>query len=475
MNPMQSYEAVIGLEVHAELSTNTKIFCGCPTTFGAAPNTQVCPICLGYPGTMPRLNRRAVELAILAGLALNCRISNRFHTDRKQYFYPDLPKGYQISQDDEPICRDGYLDVVSEGKHLRVPITRIHFEEDAGKLIHEGERTLIDFNRAGVALIEIVSAPALHTPREAADYVRALRAVLLAAGVSDCKMQEGSLRCDVNVSIRKRGSDAMGVRTEIKNLNSFAFIEKAIQYELTRQSEQLSHGETLVSETRRFDPATGKTYPMRTKERAIDYRFLPEPDLPPIAVSECEIERIRKTLPELPAARAERLVTSFGMTPADAAILSSDASLGDYFEQTAASTEAPLVALHLILGELLRQSRGESFSTALLPQHLATIADLAHTGRINSSTAKRLLSRTFDADADVAAIVRAEGLEQIRDEATLAALIDETLKSDPRSVNDYKNGKTAALRALQGRAMKASGGRADPVLLEQMLKRALDS
>lgn len=469
----QDFEAVIGLEVHAELKTETKIFCSCSTAFGAPPNTQCCPVCMGFPGVMPNLNRRAVELAVRAGLALGCEIAKYSRTDRKQYFYPDLPKAYQISQDGRPLCRGGSLSFSSCGQERRVGITRIHIEEDAGKLIHSGGETLIDCNRCGVPLIEIVSAPDLRGAEEAADYLRALRGILLACGVSDCRMQEGSLRCDVNISLRRRGETEMGVRTEIKNLNSFVFVEKAISYEIERQSELLCRGEALHMETRRFDPASGKTVLMRTKESAVDYRFLPEPDLPPIRISHGEIERIRTELPELPAARAKRLIAAFGVTDYDASVLVSDPALADFFEAGACKTQYPKLLVNLLLNDLLRFCANDPFSSPVTADRFAELVQLLGEGTVNSSTAKKMLARLVKSDLDLRHAVETEGLAQIRDRALIATRIDEVVRANPRAVSDYKNGKHAALRALQGQVMARTAGRADPILLEELLLNAL--
>ena len=464
----QEYEAVIGLEVHAELKTQSKIFCACPTDFGAPPNTQCCPVCMGYPGTMPVLNRRAVELCIKAGLALGCKITRISRTDRKQYFYPDLPKAYQISQDEAPLCRDGELTFSAETGQRTVCIKRIHIEEDAGKLIHAGEKTLIDHNRCGVPLIEIVSAPDLRTPEQASAYLRALRGVLLACGVSDCRMQEGSLRCDVNVSLRKKGCDALGVRTEIKNLNSFSFVEKALRYEIKRQSDLLGRGEHVESTTCRFDPASGKTYPMRSKESTVDYRFLPEPDLPPICIRDEDIEAIRATLPELPRMRAARMRADYGLTDYDTDLLVSDPALADFFECGVGETKYPKIMVNLLLSDLLRHCGSDPFFSPVSAHRLAELATLLGESTVNSSTAKKLLLRLIDGDIDLFRIVADEGLAQIRDREKLSAVVCEVLAANPRAVADYRNGKTAALRALQGQAMARTAGRAEPVLLEEL-------
>lgn len=468
------YEAVIGLEVHAELKTKSKIFCACSTAFGAEPNTQCCPICMGLPGTLPTLNRRAVELAVMAGAALGCEIAERSRTDRKQYFYPDLPKAYQISQAGVPLCKNGSLRFHTADGERVVGITRIHIEEDAGKLLHKDGSTLIDYNRCGVPLIEIVSAPDMHTGAEAAAYVRALRSILLTCGISDCRMQEGSLRCDVNISVRRRGDESFGVRTEIKNLNSFAFMEKAIDFEFARHCELLSKGEEIRMETRRYDASTGKTYPMRSKERVFDYRFLAEPDLLPICLKREEIETLRACLPELPMARARRMTTAYGITESDAEILSSDSQLADYYETAAKETKHTKLLANLLLTDLTRFCESEPFVSPVTETRLAAVSELFGERVINSATAKKLIARLVEGDFDPVEIVAREGLAQIRDSATLQRLIDEVLEENPRAVADYRNGKTAALRALQGQVMAKSGGRADPVLLESLLLKAIE-
>ena len=469
------YEAVIGLEVHAELKTESKIFCSCATSFGAEPNTHCCPVCLGFPGAMPTLNRRAIELAVMAGAALNCEISQLSHIDRKQYFYPDLPKAYQISQAGIPLCQNGYLDIPIDEGELRVGITRIHVEEDAGKLIHTGEHTLIDCNRCGIPLIEIVSAPDLRTGKQAAAYVRALRSILSTCEISDGRMQEGSLRCDVNISVRRRTDMGLGTRTEIKNLNSFSFIEKAIDYEFARHCALLENGEQVAMETRRFDPASGKTYPMRAKERVSDYRFLSEPDLPPIYLSSDEIDALRCALPELPVARTARICRDYGVRPYDAAVLTADKALADYYEAAAKQTTHPRIALNLLLSDLLHICTSDPFLSPLSPTRLAELAQLLGDGVINSATAKKLLLRLAKDDFDVREIVEREGLAQIRDESILKAAILDVLKEQARAVEDYRKGKTNALRSLQGQLMARMQGKADPILAERLLRQALET
>ncbi|MBQ8431797.1 MAG: Asp-tRNA(Asn)/Glu-tRNA(Gln) amidotransferase subunit GatB [Clostridia bacterium] len=471
MKPME-YEAVIGLEVHAELKTATKIFCSCSTQFGAPPNTQCCPICMGYPGALPRWNRRAVELAVRAGLALQCTVAPYSRMDRKHYFYPDLPKAFQISQEMHPLCREGKVTFsVGEQTHT-VGIERIHVEEDAGKLLHTDQKTLVDYNRSGVPLIEIVSKPMIHSGEEAAAYLRALRAVLVRCDVSDCKMQEGSMRCDVNISLRPRGSASFGTRVEIKNLNSFSFTEKAIRYEIQRQTALLERGEKINTETRRFDEATGTTVLMRVKESAEDYHFLPEPNLPAIRIRQRDIDAIRATLPELPREHAARLREGYALSAEEAAFLVLEPAVADYFEDVAGKTRFPKLAYHLLVGELLPKC-GDPFSSPVAAHRLAELTDLLGDGILNRATAKKLLLRLLNADFSPAEIVERESLGQISSEELLRPIVLQVLQGNPRAVQDYRNGKKAALQALQGRVMAATAGRADPILSERLLLEAL--
>ena len=469
------YEAVIGLEVHAELKTDTKIFCTCSTRFGAAPNTQCCPVCMGHPGVLPSLNRHAVELALRAGLALNCKIARHSRMDRKHYFYPDLPKAYQISQNEFPLCEKGFLEFFTGENTRRIGITRIHLEEDAGKLTHTDQGTLIDFNRCGVPLIEIVSSPEIRSGEEAADYLRALRAILVRCGVSDCKMQEGSLRCDVNISLRPAGSNVLGVRSEIKNLNSFAYVQKAIQYEIARQSEMLRRGETLYPETRRYDETLGITVLMRRKESTVDYRILPEPDIPPFSISEEEIERTREELPELPAHQIARVVEEYGIAVGDAEILVTDPGLAQYYEEVATLTAYPKTVANLLLTDLLPHCESDPFFSPVSGTAFAELATLAGQRRINSSTTKRLLLRMTREELSPAETAEREGLWQITDPDALRETVDQVLSSNPRAVADWQGGKRAALQALQGQVMKKTQGRADPVLSETLLLSALNA
>ena len=469
---MKHYELTVGLEVHAELKTDSKIFCSCSTAFGGEPNSRCCPVCMGLPGALPVLNRRAVELAVLAGLATDCRIERYSEFDRKHYFYPDLPKAYQITQYAHPICREGALKIEGEWGVKQIGITRIHLEEDAGKLVHEGETTGIDFNRCGVGLIEIVSEPDIGSSAEAVAYLKALRSRLLFAGVSDCRMQEGSLRCDVNLSVREVGERGLGTRTEIKNLNSFRFVAAAIEQEYARQVEVLEAGGVIAQETRRFDPATCKTYPMRQKENAADYLYFPEPDLLPLLLEQGEIEALAATMPELPDARRARYRREYGIDGGDADALLADPLLANYFEEAAEQSKYPKTVVNLLLTELLRLSDGEAFSTPIAPSHLGELAELLGEERINSPTAKRLLSRMAD-EGSPAAIAEREGLWQINDEQTLRAAVREVLAADPKSVAAYLGGKTNAAKALIGRVMAKTEGRANPVLVNRLLGEAL--
>ena len=474
MSELQNYETVIGLEVHVELKTESKIFCSCATAFGAEPNTQCCPVCAGLPGALPTLNRRAVELAVKAGLALGCEIAEVSRMDRKHYFYPDLPKAYQISQAEHPICERGELRFLLNGEEKRVGVTRIHIEEDAGKLLHEGERTLVDCNRCGVPLIEIVSEPDLRSGAEAAEYLRELRSILVSCGISDCKMQEGAMRCDVNLSIRSCGETSMGVRTEIKNINSFSFVEKAIGYETKRQIAELEREGRVRQRTLRFVPATGKTEIMRDKEEAADYRFLPEPDLPPFRISRETVERLRCELPELPMAKRLRLQEAYGVSARDAATLTATVGLADYFETVASACAYPKIAVGLLLTDLLRLCEEEPFLAPVSACRLAELADLAGEGTVNHSTAKKLLLRLTEGDFSPRDVAKQEGLEQIRDPHLISAWLKELLSEEQRAVSDYRNGKKNAAKALQGKLMAKSGGRVDPILAERMLLDALN-
>jgi len=471
----EGFETVIGLEVHVELNTATKIFCACPTVFGAPPNTLCCPVCAGLPGGLPSLNRAAVEKAILAGLALHCEISERCLMDRKQYFYPDLPKAYQISQDRDPVCKNGYLDLQMGEVSRRIGITRIHLEEDAGKLIHTEAGTLVDYNRSGVPLIEIVTEPDLRDGAEAAEFLRELRRVLLACGVSTCKMQEGALRCDVNLSIRPTGVAWLGERTEIKNLNSFTFVEKAISLETQRQLGELAETGAVRRRTVRYLPRQGRTEPMRKKVTAAEYRFFPDPDLRPFRISPETVERIRAELPELPAQKRERLKRDYGLSRSVAEVLVSRDGLAEYFEETAKFCAHPVVVANLTINELLALAgEEETFSTKVRSCRLRELAEMAGNGEVNRAVAKRLLHRLTESDFSPRAVATEEALLQISDPVQIGAWIASVIREDPRSVSDYQNGRKNAFRALQGKLMKMSGGRVEPALAERMLLEALE-
>ena len=471
---IDGYEMVIGLEVHVELKTKTKIFCSCSTAFGAEPNTQCCPVCMGYPGTLPVLNKQVVHDAVLAGLATDCTIARYSKQDRKNYFYPDLPKAYQISQYDLPLCVDGHLTIETEAGEKRVGITRIHIEEDAGKLVHDPEKgTLIDCNRCGVPLIEIVSEPDIRTPQEAVAYLQKLKAVIAYTGVSDCRMQEGSLRCDVNLSIHKPG-EPFGTRTEMKNLNSFVSVQRAIEEEYRRQVDALRKGETIVQETRRFDQNTGKTSSMRRKEDANDYRYFPDPDLAPIVLGDELISRWKAELPPLPDARKAAYIADWGLTGYAAEQLVSSKYLANYFETAAQGCKAVKTLGNLIISEVFRLMEGEEALIPIVPARLARIAELAEDGVINSGAAKKTIAALWEHDEEPEAYVDRMGLRQISDETRLEAFVAQAIAGHPDMVEGYRKGKVALKKALMGAAMGLSGGMANPVLLQRLMDKALD-
>ena len=469
-----NYEMVIGLEVHVELKTATKIFCGCSTKFGAAPNTQCCPVCTGMPGSLPVLNGKVVEYAVKAGLATGCKIATYSKQDRKNYFYPDLPKAYQISQYDLPLCSEGHLDIETESGKKRIGITRIHIEEDAGKLVHqEGKGTFIDCNRCGVPLIEIVSEPDMRSAEEAKAYLQKLRAIILYTGVSDCKMNEGSLRCDVNLSIRKKGSDKLGTRTEMKNLNSFQNVVKAIEYEYARQVSVLEEGGEVIQETRRFDMNTGKTSSMRSKENADDYRYFPDPDLLPIVVSPEFLEEIRKSIPVLPDQRKASYQEKYGLSSLAAETLVTRKDIADYFETVAGETEYPLLAANLVSGEVARLCPEEQ-AVPVAPEHIAVLSDLLGQGKINGGTCKKVIAQLFREDGDPVAIIEAQGLQQISDSQVLRPMAEEVLHQSQKVVQDYKGGNKNAFHALVGQMMKKTQGKGNPQVIGQVLSELLD-
>ena len=469
----QDYEIVIGLEVHVELATKSKLFCACPTTYGAPPNTQICPVCAGLPGALPTLNRAAIELAAKVGLSLDCHVAEHSEMARKNYFYPDLPKAYQISQADHPLCEKGSLTIRTSNGAKRIGITRIHVEEDAGKLLHgENHQTLIDLNRCGIPLIEIVSEPDLRSAEEAKAYLQTLRTVILYTGASSCRMNEGAFRCDVNLSVRKRGDNRMGTRTEMKNLNSFAFVADAIEYEAKRQIDLLEAGDIVRQETRRFDPDTGRTEAMRAKENAEDYRYFPEPDLPPLLLTHEQIEALRCSLPKLPEARVARYTEAYGLSEQDAWRLAGSLSLSDYFDAAAPHTPYARILANLLLSELLPLG-GEPFACPIEPQHVAELATLLGEQTINSSTAKALLPRLWEVDEAPRDLVARLELGQISDVDLLTSHIRAVIEGNPKVVSDFKRGKTAAAKSIIGQVMGATRGRANPVLVTELVTEAL--
>lgn len=476
------YEAVIGLEVHTELQTTTKIFCGCKTSFGAEPNTNVCPVCLGLPGVLPVLNKRVLEFAVRAGLALNCEISRFSKFDRKNYYYPDLPKNFQTSQFDLPICERGHLDIEVNGEKKQIRITRAHMEEDAGKLVHHGtsitdsDYSLVDYNRTGTPLLEIVTEPDMRSAKEAVAYLEKMRAILQCIGISDCRMEEGSLRCDANVSVRPVGQKELGTKAEIKNINSFKGVEKAIEYEALRQAEILEDGGKIIQETRTWDEKEGVTKSMRTKEEANDYRYFPEPDLAPFTVSEEYIEDIRKTLPELPDERRERYIANFGLSSTDAQYMTNDKDTSDYFEKVVAAGADPKASVNWIMGEFASQLSNAGIEIAkapVTPENLAKLLALIAKGTISGKIAKKVFAEMWKDGADPEEIVKAQGLVQISDTGALKELVVKVIANNPKAVEDFKAGKKKAVGALVGQIMKETKGKANPKVINELLNDEL--
>ena len=476
--PREDYETVIGLEVHAELSTKTKIFCSCPTDFGGEPNTHCCPVCMAMPGALPVLNEKVVEYAVKAGLATNCTISRDSKNDRKNYFYPDLPKSYQISQYDKPLCEKGYVEIETEEGKKKIGITRIHIEEDAGKLNHDdyGRGSLVDLNRAGVPLIEIVSEPDMRSAQDADKYLKKLKSILEYIEVSDCKMQEGSLRADVNVSIRKKGQKEFGTRTEMKNMNSFKSITRAIEYEIGRQIEVVENGGKIYQETLRWDEVSGKTFPMRNKEDSQDYRYFPEPDLVPIRLSEEYIENIRKNLPELPENRKQRYLEEYHLTEKGANILTASKYLSDFFEETIKICNNPKAVCNWLMSDvarILNEKEMEPDEIPFKPEELAELIELIEKGTISSKIAKDVLDKMFENPEKPSKIIKDNGWVQISDEGAIKAIVQKIIDANPQSVQDFKSGKEKALGFLVGQAMKETKGKANPQMLNKMFKDAL--
>ena len=480
---MKNYITVIGLEVHAELKTKTKAFCSCSTEFGAEPNTHVCPVCLGMPGALPVLNKRVVEFAIRAGLALNCDIQKFNKMDRKNYFYPDLAKNYQISQWDEPICLGGHIDIRVNGEKKRIGITRIHMEEDAGKLVHSGltistsDSSAVDYNRAGVPLIEIVSEPDMRSAAEARAYMEQLKAILEYTDVCDCKMQEGSLRCDANISVMPEGATEFGTRAEIKNLNSFRALERAIEYEVERQIEIVEDGGHVVQETRTWDDANGVTLSMRSKEEAHDYRYFPEPDLVPINLDQAWIDEIKATLPELPSARKERLLAE-DVPEDNADIIVASKKVADYFDEGTKATKNLKALSNWLIGDVAGYLNAEGIEIddpefKITPDHLGELVNLIDKGVLSSKLAKQVFAEMLKENEAPEALVKKLGLEQVSDAGELGKLVDEVIAANPQSIADFKAGKKKALGFLVGQIMKATQGKANPGMVNKMLMEKL--
>jgi aspartyl-tRNA(Asn)/glutamyl-tRNA(Gln) amidotransferase subunit B len=475
------YEAVIGLEVHAQMSTDSKIFCGCSTKFGAEPNTQSCPVCIGMPGVLPVLNRKALEFAVKTGFATHCNISPHSRFARKNYFYPDLPKGYQISQYELPICEHGYIEIVVDGAVRKIGITRIHMEEDAGKNIHEGgtgNYSFVDLNRAGVPLMEIVSEPDIRSPREAVEYMKKLRDILRYLGVCDGNMEQGSLRCDANISVRPHGQKEFGTRTEVKNINSFRFVEKALEYEIRRQMKVIEDGGKVIQETRLWDPDRGVTESMRGKEEAHDYRYFPEPDLVPLMVEQTWIDEIKASLPELPDRKRARFVSEYGLPEADADFLTSEKPLADWFEEAVRLGGQPKTVSNWIMGDLTRllNEENKSFEECpLKPEQLVGMLKLMDNGTISGKIAKTVFEETYRSGKDAEVIVKEKGLVQISDSGEIEKAVDGVIAKNPQEAERFRAGEEKLIGFFVGQVMKLTKGKANPQMVNELLKKKLSS
>ena len=470
------YEAVIGLEVHIQLLTKTKIFCSCSTDFGAPPNTHVCPVCLGMPGVLPVLNKQVVEFAIKLGLALNCKINRFSRFARKNYFYPDLPKGYQISQYELPILEGGYVEIFVDGEYKQIGLERIHMEEDAGKTIHRPDGSYVDLNRAGVPLLEIVSLPVMHSPKEAGEYLRSLRRIVRYLGICDGNMEEGSLRCDANVSVRPKGETKLGTKTELKNMNSFKHVEKALEYEIERQIEVLEDGGKIVQETRLWDENKGITKPMRSKEEAFEYRYFPDPDLVPILIDDEWIRRVEKELPELPKDKLNRFIKDYGIKEEDARVLVEEKELADYFEKAAEGYKNPQTIANWILSELLgylNKDNKEISQTLIKPEQLRSLVELIDKGTISGKIAKSVFKEMYETGKEPEKIVKEKGLVQITDKGELEKIIDEIIAANPKAVEQYKSGKKNTIGFFVGQVMKKTKGKANPKIVNEILTEKL--
>ena len=478
---MKKYETVIGLEVHVQINTKTKIFCSCSTEFGKPPNANTCPICLGMPGVLPVLNKQFLESAMKACLATNCTIASMNRFARKNYFYPDLPKGYQISQFEEPLGVNGHINININGSKKRIGLTRIHMEEDAGKLIH-GEnlgspgKSYVDFNRTGIPLCEVVSEPDLRSAQEARAYLGELKSILQYAEVSDCNMEEGSLRCDANISLRPEGQKEFGTRTELKNLNSFKFVQKAIEYEVDRQTRILEQGENVIQETRLYDSDKGETFSMRSKEEAHDYRYFPDPDLVPVVIDEAWVEEIKKTIPELPEQKKERFMKEYGLPEYNAGVLTSSRELADYFEKCTSLFTKPKIISNWVMGDLLRElnkNNQEIGQCPVSPEALVNLLKLIDEAIISGNIAKSVFEEMYQTGKEANLIVEEKGLKQITDDKAIDEMVEGILQANPSQVEEYKGGKEKVLGFLVGQVMKASKGKANPGAVNKLLKEKL--